>query len=31
MPGGEYVNNTNLTNADRATACNPNDAPVAIG
>ena len=28
MPDGEYINNENLTPNDRATGCNPNEAPV---
>ena len=30
MPDGEYVNNENLTTADKATGCNPNEAPVNV-
>ena len=30
MPNGEFVNNTNLTTADRATQCAPLEAPVSI-
>ena len=30
MPEGEFVNNTNLTTADRATGCSANEKPVNI-
>ena len=30
MPDAEYINNLNLTTADRGTGCNPNEAPVNI-
>jgi hypothetical protein len=30
MSSGEFVNNTNMTTADRATGCNPHEAPVNI-
>ena len=30
MPGGEYINNTNLGNSVRGTGCNPNEAPIDV-
>ena len=30
MPNGEYVNNENLTTADRATMCDPLEAPINV-